>query len=153
MLQYLYLLWWYSFLFAKYIALHSGDSLEEEHVWRQMSEWKPLDYPPGPLVINKKKTNIGGWKGTAIHKRDTEEDAKRVCGDKSQKQCLCRRQNHVIYAAELICCFLPLPSAPGCTTPRLNNAEDLLMLCTRLCRQPHTALCMCERQTVTNICF
>ena len=52
----------------------------------------------------------------------------------------------MISAAELIHHFLSLPAASGCSTSRLNNAEDLLLLWTRLCREPPAALCMCERQ-------
>ena len=35
----------------------------------------------------------------------------------------------------------------GWTTSRLNNAEDLLLLWTCLCREPPAALCMCETVT------
>ena len=62
----------------------------------------------------------GGVNGTS-YKRQTQKTKSR---------------DHMISAAELIRHFLPRPLAPGCSTSRLNNAEDLLLLRTRLCREP-----------------
>ena len=66
--------------------------------------------------------------------------------DASHTHSLCCQENQVISSVELIRHFLPLPTH-GCSISCLNNAEDLLVLWTRLCRKPPTVLCMCERQT------
>ena len=56
-----------------------------------------------PTRNRRKKTLISpGEEGCVMHVEDTDQDVKRVCGDKRCQQCLVlQKQNHEIYAAEV----------------------------------------------------
>ena len=104
-----------------YVNNNSHDNMKEDDAskTRQTQKWK---------TKTKWKQKSPGRKNGVIHREDTKEDVRRVCGDGSWRRC--RAAVNMIVSAP-----------PGCSASRLNNAEDLMLLWTRLCREPPVVLC------------